>query len=307
MLQNLRYALRQLARSTGFTAVVLAGLLAGTFRARAADAPTDATPLVVARKLFQAGKYPEARTALAMIAATEPVNAEAIFYLGWTAFRQNENEEAMKLLEQATALDATKSLYFHVLGDTYSIAVQRASIFSKLGWARKCLAAYDRGVALDPDNLDVRRARCEFYRNAPAIAGGGMDKAYAEAGEIRKRDPLRGAQILGDLYVSEKKYPEAFALLDDVIAKNPDNKTLLYQVGRLAAISGQQLDRGEAALRDYLQYTPTANDPALYNAHWRLGALFERKGNKAAARAEYEAALKLSPDYRPAQDALKKL
>jgi tetratricopeptide (TPR) repeat protein len=293
--------------SLRFALGLLTCLLAGTIRAQDADAATAAAPLTAARKLFEAGSYPEARTAVEKIVAAEPANAEALFYLGWTAFRQNENEDAVKRLEQATALDATKSLYFHVLGDAYSIAIQRASIFSKLSWAKKCLAAYDRGVALDPDNLEVRRARCEYYRHAPAIAGGGMAKAYTEAAEIQKRDAIRGAQAWVDLYVSEKKYAEAFALLGDLIAKKPESKVALYQLGRLAEISGQQLARGEAALKDYLQYTPASGEPSLTTAHWRLGNLYEKKGDQAAARAEYEAALKLKPGFPAARESLKKL
>jgi len=286
---------------------MLAGLLAGTFRAQAADAPADATPLVAARKLFEAEKYPEARAAFKKIAAAEPANAEIIFYLGWTALRQNENEEAIKLLEQATTLDATKSHYFHVLGDAYNMAIQRASIFSKGGWAKKCLAAYDRGVAIDPNNLEVRRARCEFFCFAPAIAGGGMAKAYAEAAEIRKRDPLQGLSVFSDLYVHEKKYDEAFAMVDDWIRQHPESKPAIYHLGRLAAITGRQLDRGETALRDYLKYTPVGKEPSLSSAHWRLGMLFEKKGDKPAARAEYEAALKLDPGFTAAQESLKEL
>jgi lipoprotein NlpI len=42
-------------------------------------------------------------------------------------------------------------------------------------------------------------------------------------------------------------------------------------------------------------------------AHWRLGNLWEKKGVKAAARAAYQAALAVTPNYPQALDALKKL
>ena len=96
-------------------------------------------------------------------------------------------------------------------------------------------------------------------------------------------------------------------MLDAVIKANPDKKVLLYYLGNAAAKSGQQLDRGEAALKEYLRSTPAANEPPLFAAHWRLGTLYEKKGHKDAARAEYEAALKLSPQFPPALAALKKL
>jgi tetratricopeptide (TPR) repeat protein len=129
----------------------------------------------------------------------------------------------------------------------------------------------------------------------------------AEAAEIRKRDPVRGAQAFGTLYVAEKEYAKAFLMFDEMIKAHPGNKLLLYYLGSVAASSGQQLDRGEAALKEYLKSTPAANEPGLFVAHWRLGVIYEKKGNKDAARAEYEAALKLWPQYPPALAALKKL
>ena len=259
------------------------------------------------RRLFQARKLPEAQAAFAKIAAVEPKNAEAASYLGLLALMRNDSEQAVQWLEKATQLAPANSYYCRLLGDAYGQSAGKAGVFSKFGFAKKCLACYDKAIELDPNNLDARNGRIEYYRRAPAIVGGGMDKAYAEAAEIRRRDPLRGATVLGDLYVAEKKYTEAFALLDELIAQNSANQALLYQVGRLAAISGQQLDRGESALQEYFHHEPTPNEPPLYNAHWRLGTLYERKGDKAAARAEYETALQLRPNYSAAQNALKQL
>jgi tetratricopeptide (TPR) repeat protein len=265
------------------------------------------TPLNEAIGLFRARKLPEAQAAFTKVAVAEPKNAVAASYLGLFALMRNDPEQAVQWLEKATQLAPANSYYCRLLGDAYGLSAQKAGVFSKFGFAKKCLACYDKAVELDPNNLDARASRVEYYRQAPGIVGGGMDKAYAEAAEIRRRDPMRGATVLGNLYVAEKKYAEAFALLDELIAKNPANKALLYQVGRLAALSGQQLERGEAALKEYFQYTPAPDEAPLYNAHWRLGTLYERKGDKAAARAEYQTALQLRPDYTAAQNALKKL
>lgn len=267
----------------------------------------DASGLASARRAFDDGRYPEARSALEQIVAAEPRNAEALFYLGWTSLRLDRPEAAVASLERAVAIDNAQSRYFRVLGDACGVQIRRASFFTKLGWARRCLAAYNRAVALDPDNVDARVARMGYYWHAPAIAGGGMDKARAEAEEIRRRDPVRGAQALADLLVSEKKYAEAFAVIDDLVARNPGNMPAHYQLGRLAAISGRQLERGTAALQTYLRHTPQGAEPSLAAAHWRLGMIHEKAGDRAAARADYEAALRLAPDFSLVRDALAKL
>ncbi|HTZ21634.1 MAG TPA: tetratricopeptide repeat protein [Opitutaceae bacterium] len=285
---------------------IIFGFLAAEEKPGAGPA-LPATPLTEAIGLFQARKMPEAQAAFAKIAAAEPTNAEAAQYLGLLALMRNDSEQAVQWLEKAAQLAPTNSYYCRLLGDAYGQSAGKAGVFSRFGFAKKCLASYNKAIELDPNNLDARSGRIEYYRRAPAIIGGGMDKAYAEAAEIRRRDPSRGAAVLGNLYIAEKKYAEAFALLDELIAKDSADKALLYQVGRLAAISGQQLERGEASLKEYFHYEPTPNEPPLYNAHWRLGTLYERKGDKAAARAEYQTALQLRPDYTTAQNALKQL
>jgi Flp pilus assembly protein TadD len=74
-----------------------------------------------------------------------------------------------------------------------------------------------------------------------------------------------------------------------------------------SALSGRRLDRAEECLRRYLAHTPKADEPPLAAAHHRLGTIREKKGDKAGARAAYQAALKLSPGYEPAKEALRKL
>jgi tetratricopeptide (TPR) repeat protein len=181
------------------------------------------------------------------------------------------------------------------LGDAYGLWAQNAGLFSKLGLARKSQTAYEKAVALDPEDLDARDSLLNFYRQAPAIAGGGMDKARAQALEIQKRDPLRGTIALVDISAVEKKYDEAFSLLEDVLRRHPGELTAQYQLGRTSAMSGQRLDQGEAALRKYLAAQTGEDLPPRWAAHWRLGLILEKKGDVAGARAEYAEALKLNP------------
>jgi tetratricopeptide (TPR) repeat protein len=87
----------------------------------------------------------------------------------------------------------------------------------------------------------------------------------------------------------------------------PDNYPALFQLGRLAAISGERIDRGMEVLKQCLAMTPPVASPGHDAAHWRLGNLWEKKGDKKIARAEYQAALAVTPNYPQAIEALKKL
>jgi tetratricopeptide (TPR) repeat protein len=109
------------------------------------------------------------------------------------------------------------------------------------------------------------------------------------------------------LYLKEKKYPEAFALYEEVLQAKPDDYMALYQYGRLSAMSGERPDRGIDCLRKALTLPAPTGAPGHSPAHWRLGNLLEKKGDQAGARAAYEAAVAEDPSFKPAREALQKL
>ena len=97
------------------------------------------------------------------------------------------------------------------------------------------------------------------------------------------------------------------AALDRLEKARSDLAVVKYATGRVAAESGEQLDRGEAALREYLQYTPKPNEPSLAATHWRLGQIAEKRNDTGTARTEYQTATTLDPNLKQAKDALVKL
>ena len=108
--------------------------------------------------------------------------------------------------------------------------------------------------------------------------------------------------------MAAKDFPAAFALCEDALARNPDDYGALYQLGRTAAISGLQLERGVACLRRCVALTPPTAASATPSQVWhRLGVLHEKLGQPAEARAAFVRALELDPANRPASDALARL
>lgn len=273
----------------------------------AAFAATDPATFSAAVELYQQRKPLEAQQAFETLAQNEPENAGIQFYLGRLALQRDDHQKAVAHLERAVALSPGESRYHQRLGDAYGRSAQKAGLFSKMGLAGKCRAAYEKAVALDPKSLDARFALLGFYQQAPAIAGGGLDKAHAQAEEIKKLDANRGRIAVAGLYVAEKKYDLAFAEFESALKQNPDDYAALFQTGRLAAISGEKLDHGLAALRQCLAQTPPEGQPSHAAAHWRIGNILEKKGDNPGARAAYEAAVKIEPQFAPAIDSLKKL
>ncbi|HRE83937.1 MAG TPA: tetratricopeptide repeat protein [Opitutaceae bacterium] len=257
--------------------------------------------------LYKEKRFGEAQPIFEKLDAADPNNPRLVFYLGALALRRGDFEESAKMLERASQLDPRSGHYQNELGDAYGLWAQRAPLLSKLGLAKKCLAAYERAVELDPDNIEYRLSLMTYYVEAPRFAGGNMDKAFEIARDVQRRDSFQGGLTLAGLYCSQKKWAQAFAEIDTLQKKFPDKAEVDYQIGRIAAASGQQLDRGKNALQRYLTTTPQRGQPSLANAHFRLGEIAEKYRDVKGAADAYRQAIRLDPSLYLARRALEKI
>lgn len=319
--------------------LVLALMLAAPLAAPL-TAPTDPS-LDAAIGQFRSGQFAPAQSAFAAYAAAHPQDADGFYWDGRALIGLRRIDDGVAALETAAKLAPQRSDVMLALGRAYARAAQDANVFRMPGLARRARESWDKAVALDPGNLDAREDLVGFHMMAPGLLGGSADEAGKHAAEIEKRDAARGAiaratiaqgskdlagaekilrealakrtaddklrRALGLLLQTEQKWTDAFALYDAMLAAKPDAWDVLYQVGRAAALSGQNLDRGAAALARYLGHLPAPDEPAVANAHYRLGMIRAQQNDKAAAKSEYEAALKLDPTLKEAKTALDKL
>jgi Tfp pilus assembly protein PilF len=215
------------------------------------------------------------------------------------------------------------------------------SLFKAPFLARKAKDALETALALDPDNLDVRDDLVRYYAGAPGFVGGSKEKAGAMVREIKKRNAYRGSLAaanlcagqkdiscaereltemvtsypdsaavyasLAVLYTTLKQFDKAFVVLEKRLRAKPNEPMTLYQAGRTASLSGQNLDWGEKALKTYLANPAPERGPAPAHVHYRLGTIYEKKGEKDLAREEYRTALQLNPKHKEAQKALAEL
>ena len=275
--------------------------------AAAVQAAVAPEKLEAIRGLLREKKIAEAEAAANTLVAANPADAEAQALLGSACAAKGDADGAVQACEKAVQLAPADSELQRQLGDAYGLAAQKAGMFAKMGWGKKCLGAYEKAVALAPANLAARSSLMTIYQQAPAMMGGGIDKAYGQAAAIKELDVTRGHIAYATLYAHEKKFAEAFVELEDVLKTSPDNYAALYQFGRLTALSGERIDRGREVLTKCLALPPPPDTPGHDAAQWRLGNLWEKKGDKPAARAAYQAALAINPKFQQAIDALKKL
>jgi len=261
------------------------------------------------RHLLRDPNLTAAEAAAKALVAASPAEAEAYALLGEVQVAKGDADAAVRAWEKAAELAPASSDYQQQLGDTCGFAAQKAGMLGMIGLAKKCRRAYEKAVALDPKNVSARQSLLDYYQMAPGLMGGGMDKAYEQAAAISGLDAARGRRAYAMLHAADRKYDAAFAELDEVVKAAPDDYAALYQIGKLAALSGQFLDRGLASLRHCLELSqPAAADtPNHAAAHWRIGNILEKKNDAAGARAAYQAALKLDATLTQAADALKHL
>jgi len=272
--------------------------------------PVLATPLDDAIALYDAKKFPEARAALEKLTAAEPTNAAAAHHLGLTLLRRGDASalnDAVPWLAKAAELEPTNATYLADFGGpSMQLAGKTKSLTAAASAANKGKEAMIKSLEINPDNLDAHEGLMQFYLQAPWPMGS-SSKAGAQAEEIAKRDPARGFSARVALKLAEKKYPEASALCEAHLKTAPDFYPALFQIGRLASMSGENLDRGLVTLRRCLELTPPSNQPGHSGVHYRIGVIMDKKGDTPAARLAYEAALKLDPASKTAAAALAKL
>lgn len=257
------------------------------------------------------------------------------------AMRRGDNEQAVKLLEQAIAMKPNVAEYHLYLGQAYGGQAQKAGMFGGLGFAKKSLAALERAVELDPNHTDARLGLIDFYMVAPGFAGGDKDKALQQAAEIKKRSSLDGHRAFGRIYTRQKKLdlarneyvmlvrenptlPKAHYYLGNFLLSQKDWKGALHEyeyalkldanympayfrIGVTAAQSQSDYAHGEETLRKYLGYTPADDEPSHASAWYYLGMIQEKQGKKAEAKQSYTNAQKLAPESKDVKEALKRV
>lgn len=283
-------------------------------------------------------KAPGALAAAEALTKATPNDVNAWVILVRARLQARKAEKAIAAGEKAIALGPKNAQAFYWLGNAYGNRLGEVGMLSKMSIAPKLRDAFEQAVKLDPALIDARSSLLEFYLQAPAMMGGGVDKARAQALAIAKYDPSRGFMAQGRIAMHEKKPGEALKAYEQAYALKPDSAQLRlalvmgyqqakrwkdayamakrwtvdepkkaaawYQIGRIAAESGQYLPEGEAALRAFLTLAREPGDAEPKNAHYRLGQVLSKAGRKDEARAELQAALKIDPQLKEAKEAL---
>ncbi|MBS1821457.1 MAG: tetratricopeptide repeat protein, partial [Acidobacteria bacterium] len=289
-----------------------------------------------ALQLLNQGRVDAAAAMLNSSLATQPNDALAHQLLCRVYYAQDMGDAAVRECELATQNDSSSSTHQLWLGRAYGLKASQANMVSAFTIARKVHLAFERAIQLDPSNVAAMSDLGQFYVNAPAIVGGGLDKAQALAGQLLPRSAARGHRLLAQ--IAQKKNDQAAAETEFksaiAAAKTPDSwvdLALFYQqhaqpekavtavqtsieanrpksaalvdAASILTDMHRQTDLAERSLREYLASAAKTDDAPAFKVHLQLGDLLKQRGDLAAAKREYAAALALASKYPPALKA----
>lgn len=283
----------------------------------------------------------KARAFFEPYAASHPDSALAAFYLGRTYLELGQGAKAVSWLEKAVALERDNSDLYRWLARAHGIAASKTDAVARTRHIHEARIALEKAVKYNPRNLRAREDLFQYHLSVPESLGGGVERARLEAEAVREFDPAGGRVLLagihlhqkdtgaaereylaaiaetpsdlrprmglGYLYQSLSRWPEAFEAFEGILRLQPEAWDAMYQLGRTGAFSGQRLDRAEEVLKKYLVHHHLGDGAPLSGAHYRLGMVYEKKGDPARAREHYQKSLELDPANQEVREALGRL
>lgn len=294
-------------------------------------------PLKSASDLLNAGRADDAISVLDSHLQSAPEDAAAYNLLARTYFSLQRWDRAIAAGEKAVALAPQNSSYHMWLGRVYGEKANHSSFITAARMVKKIRSEFELAVELDASNVDARTDLAEFYIDAPSFMGGGTDKALRQAEFMARSDSAVAHWIQARVYDKNGADAEAEREFKAAILESGDDARYMLELasfyaghGRLAEMestvnqavqaqrrkpvnmfdaasllvsAGRNFAGAAQMIGKYLAGSTTAEAPA-FQAHYILGLIHEKEGNKAAAAAEYRAALALARDYDEARIAL---
>lgn len=287
--------------------------------------------------LVKTGRAEEALRLLNNEIQNHPDNAAAYNLLSRTYYQLEMWDTALRMAEKSVAIEPRNSLYQQWLGRTAGRKAENSNPFTAFGLARRVKTAFEKAVALDPNNTAARTDLAEYYLEAPAFLGGDKAKARQQGDAILPHDPGLANYIYARVEEksgsgrAEEQYKKAIAASGNVARYWVELAYYYRRAGRpqemewaltqsLNAVHHEGMAAFDAAfvllrtgrnypgavqmLRQYLNGDDLAEEGPAFRAQYLLGELLEKQGDRQGAAQEFRSALALAPEFRPARDAL---
>ena len=302
---------------------------------------TDAAAekLSEAVRLYEKGSFRQAVEILRQEAKASPREAEIRFRLGKAYLKVQDWKAAVAEMEKAVELEQSNAQYHQWLGRASGERASRVNVFTAYSMAKQVVREFETASRLSPKDLSIRFDLLEYYLQAPGMVGGGKDKAEAETRTIAEIDGQKGHTARAKIYQNDKQWDKAKAELIQAVNKFPESaaacedfadylfwrrdyeETLQWSRKALtlnphlnysrflAAAAATRLNRDLEAATGDLQTLANGplfeDDPTFDQVYHQLGENYLARGDKAKAKAAFQAALSFNPENSGAKEVLK--
>lgn len=219
--------------------------------------------------------------------ALQPKFSEAEITLAKFLIARQEYKEAESILKVLSAREPALDAPYILL------AISRKEQKDTSG----ALAWLEKGLSYNPDNIDAVLQIAGLYRDKdPKLAVQYYDRAL-KTNDLNYEALYEKALLLQ----KQERYADAITLYDKVILVNPGHRLSYYNSAFIYALF-KEYDKAMEKLNKLLD-----QDGNFAKAYALRGEIHAMKGNKKAARDDYQTALDLDPKNEMALSGLKAL
>jgi tetratricopeptide (TPR) repeat protein len=288
---------------------------------------------------LQNGEADKALALIGSLPAGGANNAEAQNLECRVRFTLQQWNSAAAECQQAVNLDGQNSNYHMWLGRALGEWADRATFLNAYSLGKRVRAEFETAVRLDPRNPAALSDLGVFYKDAPALMGGGLDKAESIADQLDKVDPARAHQLRGEIaeqrkdvssaerefkqsvavsphpafqwtvlasfYFHHQEWPQLDSAIHSCISaadRDPTAGVALYDGAGVLIKSKRDPQLAAKMLDNYLASNSKTDEAPAFVAHWRLARLLQQSGDSAGAKREQAAAYALAREYHPPQE-----
>jgi Flp pilus assembly protein TadD len=250
-----------------------------------------------ARELYQRTEYHESLKILSSASTKDP---QVLQLTGQNYFMLGDFKKATEVLEKAVSLGDTSPDAYLWLGRSYGRRAETAGPFTAPGYASHAHKMFERAVEIDSSNREAAGDLLDYYLNAPAFLGGGMNKAEELARKVSSVDPPEGHYLMAQIEDKRKRFDAAEQHLRRALELAP------RQVGRLLPLALHLAKHGRTKESDALFAEAASIEPRNPRVvFYRAETYVEGQRNLEDARRllhEY-VSLPLTPEDPPRETA----
>lgn len=328
----------RLVRTGLATTLLGAAMTLGASAQGAGAANSQNSVLAQANAALQSGEADKAVGLLTPVPASG--QAEARNVLCRVHLMLQQWDAAASDCEEAVRQDGQNSNDHLWLGRALGEKAARASFLTAFSLAKRTRAEFEQAVQLDGRNVEALSDLGDFYRQAPGVVGGGIDKAQGVAGQLDKVDAGRAHRLRGNIaeqqkdygtaereyklattagahpaaewrnlaafYGRRKRYDEMDSAIKSALSAARRDKhagVALYDCAGLLIENHRDPALAASLLGEYLAGSEKSEEAPAFMAHLRLAQLKQQAGDAAGAEKERAAALALAHEYKPAQES----